>query len=134
MWSFLQLNFWVLPNWFGWQQPNLLPKVAKSGICEFWQRKHEIQERCNFIIECQDSKAFFAGKVSNDFDLVAMLSGNLVRNSIILLLFFMETAGLCSVFVLLLKKNYKSALDQRGSTGKNNYTEWEKNHLFDPRY
>ena len=75
------------------------------------------------LLSVKIAKFFFAGKVSCDFDLVARLSGNLVRNSIILLLFFMETAGLCSVFVLLLKKNYKSALDQRGSTGKNNYTE-----------
>ena len=32
------------------------------------------------------AKLFFAGKVSKDFDLVSMLSGNLLPNSIILLL------------------------------------------------
>ena len=39
------------------------------------------------LLSVKIAKLFFAGKVSNDFDLVAMLSGNLVQNSIILLLF-----------------------------------------------
>ena len=40
------------------------------------------------LLSVKLAKLFFvAGKVSNDFDLVAMLYGNLVRSSIILLLF-----------------------------------------------
>ena len=40
------------------------------------------------LLSVKIAKFFFAGKVSCDVDLVARLSGNLVRNSIILLLFF----------------------------------------------